>query len=41
MTLYVSDCCGCEMDPILADYGICPDCQEHCEAELQEWPQEC
>lgn len=28
----VSDCCGAEMtDPVMEDYGICPECQEHCE----------
>jgi hypothetical protein len=28
---YVSDCCGVEMTGIQMDYGICPDCGEHCE----------
>jgi hypothetical protein len=28
----ISDCCGTEMtEPIMQDYGICPDCQDHCE----------
>lgn len=28
----VSDCCQAEMtDPIMEDYGICPECKEHCE----------
>lgn len=30
--MIVSDCCGVEMDGILMDHGICPDCGEHCEA---------
>lgn len=30
--MMVSDCCGCEMDGMMMDHGICPDCQEHCEA---------
>jgi uncharacterized radical SAM superfamily Fe-S cluster-containing enzyme len=28
----ISDCCGTEMtEPIMKDYGICPECQDHCE----------
>ena len=27
----LSDCCGCEMTGIQSDYGICPECGEHCE----------
>lgn len=28
----VSDCCGASVrDPIMLDYGICPDCKDHCE----------
>jgi hypothetical protein len=28
----ISDCCGAEMtEPIMEDYGICPECQDHCE----------
>jgi hypothetical protein len=28
----VSDCCGAEAtDPVMEDYGICPDCKDHCE----------
>lgn len=30
--MIVSDCCGVEMDGIMMDHGICPDCGEHCEA---------
>ena len=26
----VSDCCGAEAGEFY-DYGICPDCREHCE----------
>ena len=30
----VSDCCGAEAtDPVMLDYGICPDCKDHCEFE--------
>ena len=30
----LSECCGAEAtDPLMLDYGICPDCQEHCEFE--------
>lgn len=28
----VSDCCGASAtDPVMLDYGICPDCKDHCE----------
>ena len=33
---FVSDCCGCEMTFAQTDYGICPDCGEHCEVIRQE-----
>jgi hypothetical protein len=30
----VSTCCGAEAtDPLMLDYGICPDCKDHCEFE--------
>ncbi len=30
----ISDCCGIETtDPLMLDYGICPECKEHCEFE--------
>jgi len=30
--MIVSDCCGSPVtDPVMLDYGICPDCQDHCE----------
>jgi hypothetical protein len=30
----ISDCCGIEAtDPLMLDYGICPECKEHCEFE--------
>lgn len=29
----VSSCCGCEMDGIMTDVEICPECEEHCECE--------
>jgi|SanBayMetagenome_1026888.scaffolds.fasta_scaffold297884_2 hypothetical protein len=28
----ISDCCGAAAtDPVMLDYGICPDCKDHCE----------
>tara|TARA_R110000868_G_scaffold199212_1_gene445805 strand:- start:5616 stop:5786 length:171 start_codon:yes stop_codon:yes gene_type:complete len=30
----VSTCCGAEAtDPLMLDYAICPECEEHCEFE--------
>lgn len=30
----VSTCCGSEAtDPLMLDYAICPECEEHCEFE--------
>lgn len=29
--MFVSDCCGAEMDGIMVDVEICPICHEHCE----------
>jgi len=30
----VSTCCQAEAtDPLMLDYGICPECQDHCEFE--------
>ena len=30
----ISDCCGAEAtDPMMEDYGICPECKDHCEYE--------
>jgi|LakMenE01Jun11ns_1017448.scaffolds.fasta_scaffold8473392_2 hypothetical protein len=27
----LSECCGAEVtDVLMEDYGICPECQEHC-----------
>ena len=34
--MYFSDCCGCPMDGIEVDYGICPLCHEHCAPENDE-----
>lgn len=36
----ISDCCGAAArDPIMLDYGICPDCKDHCEfIEEQDEP---
>lgn len=31
-----SDCCGCEMNGIQMDYGLCPDCGEHCEVVIED-----
>lgn len=29
-----STCCGYEVtNPIMLDYGICPECKEHCDFE--------
>ena len=33
---FVSDCCGCEMSFAQTDFGICPDCHEHCEVIGEE-----
>jgi hypothetical protein len=30
----VSSCCGAAVtNPMMLDYGICPDCKDHCEFE--------
>jgi hypothetical protein len=35
----LSDCCGAEAtDPIMEDYGICPECKDHCEYEQEKEP---
>lgn len=40
--MLVSDCCGCEDEPVgydgpnFADIGICPCCGEHCVFEEEE-----
>ena len=32
MAQKISDCCGAyATDPLMLDYGICPDCKDHCE----------
>jgi len=29
-----SNCCGAAAtEPVMTDYGICPDCKDHCEFE--------
>ena len=33
---FVSDCCNSDMIFAQTDYGICPDCGEHCEIISQE-----
>lgn len=33
---FTSDCCGCEMTFAQTDFGICPDCGEHCEVIGEE-----
>jgi predicted amidophosphoribosyltransferase len=33
---FTSDCCGCEMTFAQTDYGICPQCCEHCEVIGEE-----
>ena len=32
-TVMLSNCCGAEPDDDCLEYGICPDCGEHCEFE--------
>ena len=34
--IFSSDCCGCEMSFAQTDYGICPQCFEHCEVVGEE-----
>lgn len=34
----ISDCCG--TPTIHTDYGICPDCKEHCEFIYPEYEEE-
>jgi hypothetical protein len=35
----LSDCCGAEAtDPIMEDYGICPECKDHCQYEKEQEP---
>lgn len=34
--IHVSNCCGAEMDGVVEDMGICPDCKEHCSIEELE-----
>jgi hypothetical protein len=37
MTIYYSSCCGSATDdPLALEYGICPECLEHCEFEEEE-----
>ncbi len=38
---FASDCCGCEMTFAQADYGICPQCCEHCEVIGEEIVEDC
>lgn len=38
---FSSDCCGCEMTFAQVDYGICPDCCEHCEVIGEEVMEDC
>ena len=33
---FVSDCCNSDMSFAQTDYGICPDCHEHCEVIREE-----
>lgn len=33
---FTSDCCGAEMTFLQTDYGICPQCCEHCEVNGEE-----
>lgn len=35
----ISECCGAAAtDPIMLDYGICPECNEHCEFVEEKEP---
>ena len=34
--IFSSDCCGAEMTFAQTDYGICPQCCEHCEVVGEE-----
>lgn len=35
----LSECCGAAArDPLMIDYGICPECQEHCEFIEEQEP---
>ena len=37
MSGLASECCGAAMTGLMEDYGICPDCKEHCEVvDLEE-----
>ena len=36
-TLYLSDCCGSYLSDIHVEYGICPDCCDHCEVVKEEY----
>lgn len=35
--LYISDCCGAYLADDHVEYGICPDCHEHCEVIWEEY----
>lgn len=35
--LYISDCCGAYLADCHVEYGICPDCREHCEVLTEEY----
>jgi hypothetical protein len=39
ITMKISNCCGAG-DLVYEDYGICPDCKEHCEFEDEDLWQE-
>ena len=35
--LYILDCCGAYLADCHVEYGICPDCQDHCEVVREEY----
>lgn len=35
-TIFISECCGVRVNIDFVDYGICPDCKEHCEIVEEE-----
>ena len=38
--LYLSDCCGAYMSDEHICYEVCPDCKDHCEVVIEEYPVE-
>lgn len=38
--LYLSDCCGAYMSDEHICYEVCPDCKDHCEVVIEDYPVE-